>query len=40
MEELSDGTTIALPTALIGLAAVVAGFYALSVWRLRKMDVN
>ncbi len=40
MEELSDGTTIGLSTALIGLAAVVAGFYALAVWRLRKMDVN
>lgn len=35
-----NGATIALPTALIGLAAVVAGFYALAVWRLRKMDVN
>lgn len=37
-----NGATIALalPTALIGIAAVVAGFYALSVWRLRKMDVN
>ena len=40
MEELSDGTTIALSTALIGLAAVVAGFYALAVWRLRTMDVT
>ena len=31
---------IGFPAALIGLAAVVAALYALSVWRLRTMDVT
>ena len=39
LAELADGA-IEFPAALIGLAAVVAGFYALSVWRLRVMDVG
>ena len=37
--ELSEGA-IGFPAALIGLAAVVAALYALSVWRLRTMDVT
>ena len=40
MAEATDGTTIALPAALIGLAAVAVVFYALSVWRIRTMDVG
>lgn len=39
VEALSDGA-IGFPAALISLAAVVAALYALSVWRLRTMDVN
>ena len=37
--ELSEGA-IGFPAALIGLVVVVAALYALSVWRLRTMDVN
>ena len=39
VDALSDGA-IGFPAALIGLAAVVAALYALSVWRLRTMDVT
>ena len=36
---LSEGT-VGFPAALIGLAAVMGATYALSVWRLRTMDVG
>ncbi len=39
VDALSDAA-VGFPAALIGLAAVVAALYALSVWRLRTMDVN
>jgi len=39
VEALSD-SEIGFPAALIGLAVVVAALYALSVWRLRTMDVG
>ena len=39
LSELADNA-IGFPAALIGLAAVVTGFYALTVWRLRAMDVG
>lgn len=39
VDALSDGA-IGFPAALICLAAVVAALYALSVWRLRTMDVT